>query len=89
MATVRLDGLLREFTPRRTVNVSGRTVGEVLDALEAELPRLRFRLRDESGAVRRFVRVFVDGEEIGTRSGLATRVGADDTIDILHSIQGG
>lgn len=89
MTAVRLDAMLKEFVPRRKLDVDARNVASLLDSLETEYPRLRFKLRDENGAVRRFVRVFVNGEEIHQLDGLATRLARDDTVDILHSIQGG
>jgi sulfur-carrier protein len=89
MASVHLDAMLREFVPRQRVALEAADVGALLDGLETQFPRLRFKLRDESGAVRRFVRVFVNGEEIHQLDGLATRLNRDDTVDILHSIQGG
>lgn len=89
MASVRLDTMLREFVPRLTLSSESGTVGGVLADLEHEFPRLRLRVRDESGQLRKFVKVFVNGEEIRALRGLETRVGPDDHIDVLHSIQGG
>ncbi len=89
MTSVQLDAMLREFVPTRKLQVDAGDVSSLLDALEERFPRLRFKLRDENGAVRQFVRVFVNGEEIHQLDGLATRLGRSDTVDILHSIQGG
>jgi molybdopterin synthase sulfur carrier subunit len=89
MAEVELDGMLREFGVGRHVRSDAGTVEALLSDLESRYPRLRFRLRDESGALRRFVRVFVNGEDVATRGGLGTPLGSDDRVDILHSIQGG
>jgi len=81
--------MLKEFAPKLKLSTEAATVEGLLDDLESRYPRLRFRLRDETGRVRPFVRVFVNGEEIGDLAGLATPLGASDSIDILHSIQGG
>jgi sulfur-carrier protein len=89
MVAVRLDGMLRQFAPQLKVTTQAPSVEAVLDELEAKFPRLRLRLRDEAGEVRRFVNIFVNGEEIKHLSGLATPVTGEDRIDILHSIQGG
>ena len=89
MVAVRLDGMLREFVPQLKVTAQAPSVEGVLDELEAKFPRLRLRLRDETGTVRRFVRIFVNGEEISHLAGLSTPVAGADEIDILHSIQGG
>lgn len=89
MASVKLDGMLRDFVPRLSVEAPAESVQGLLDALEGEFPRLRNRLRDESGAMRPFVRVFVNGEDVRGLEGLQTRLGPKDQVDILHSIQGG
>jgi molybdopterin synthase sulfur carrier subunit len=89
MATVRLDGMLREFAPKLDLSVDAGTLGGVLDDLESKYPRLRWKIRDETGTVRRFVKVFVNGEELPRTREMETRIGPSDHIDILHSIQGG
>ena len=53
MAQVKLDSMLREFVPRLSVDTQAESVGGLLDELEREFPRLRRRLRDESGTVRK------------------------------------
>jgi len=89
MAQVRLDGMLREFVPRLSLDTSAGSVARLLDELEGDYPRLRRRLRDETGAMRPFVRVFVNGEDMRGLDGLKTRLKPKDQVDILHSIQGG
>ena len=89
MAQVRLDGMLREFVPRLSLGTSAGSVARLLDELEGDYPRLRRRLRDETGAMRPFVRVFVNGEDMRGLDGLNTRLKPKDQVDILHSIQGG
>lgn len=86
---VRLDGWLREFGPRRKESVAAESLDGVFDALETRYPRLRFRVRDETGRLRRYVRVFVDGEDVSATTGLSTPVGRAQTVDILHSVAGG
>jgi sulfur-carrier protein len=89
MAQVKLDGMLRQFVPRLSVEAPAQSVEGLLDELEKQFPRLRQRLRDESGAMRPFVRVFVNGEDMRGLDGLKTQLGPKDQVDILHSIQGG
>jgi molybdopterin synthase sulfur carrier subunit len=89
MVAVRLDAMLKEFVPRRTVTTSATTVRAMIEELETNYPRIRWRLRDETGALRRYVKVFVNGDEVDRSTGLSKRLAADDTVDILHSIQGG
>lgn len=89
MIEVHLDSWLREFGPRGSEKVEADSVGGLLDALEGRYPRLKFKLRDETGHLRRYVRVFVDGEDVSGTTGVATSLDGARTIDILHSIAGG
>ena len=89
MVNVRLDRWLREFGAPGSQKVETATVGGLLDALEENYPRLRFKLRDETGRLRRHVRVFVDGEDVSGTTGVATPLGGASTVDIIHSIAGG
>ena len=89
MLDVHLDSWLREFGPRGKERVDADSVEHLFDALEAKYPRLRFRLRDETGTLRRYVRVFVDGEDVSATTGVATPLAGARAVDILHSIAGG
>jgi molybdopterin synthase sulfur carrier subunit len=89
MLEVHLDSWLREFGPRSREQVEADSVEHLLDVLEGRYPRLRFKVRDETGALRRYVRVFVDGEDVSGTTGVGTRLTGARTIDILHSIAGG
>ena len=89
MATVTLDPLLAEFVPKRRLTSDAPNVEDLLSDLERRYPALKFRLRDEAGSIRRFVKVFVNGQELRTLRGPATPLAASDSVDVLHSIQGG
>jgi molybdopterin synthase sulfur carrier subunit len=89
MLDVRLDGWLREFGPRTHESLEADSVEHLLDALEERYPRLKFKLRDESGKLRPFIRVFVDGEDVSANSGVAASLAGVRTVAILHSIAGG
>lgn len=86
---VHLDSWLREFGPHGSERVEAESVSSLLDTLEARYPRLKYKLRDETGKIRRYVRVFVDGEDVSGTTGVATSLHGAKNIDILHSIAGG
>lgn len=86
---VHLDRWLREFGPHGDERLTARTLEELMDSLETKYPALRFKLRDEAGRLRKFVRVFVDGEDVSGSTGLATSLIGARTVDVLHSIAGG
>ncbi len=89
MLAVHLDTWLREFGPRQNEKVKADSVDQLLDVLEQRYPRLRFKIRDETGRLRRYVRVFVDGEDVSGTTGVRTPLSGSETVDILHSIAGG
>ena len=65
------------------------TVCALLDVLAAEHPVFDRRVRDETGALRRHVNVYVDGEEVRRLSGLQTPVPADAEVMVVQSVAGG
>jgi molybdopterin synthase sulfur carrier subunit len=65
------------------------TVTVLLDALAAEHPVFDRRVRDETGALRRHVNVYVDGEEVRRLAGLATPVPAGAEVMVMQSVAGG
>ena len=86
---IHLDSWLREFGPRGREKAEAASVAQLLDVLEARYPRLRFKIRDETGHLRRYVRVFVDGEDVSGTTGVETSLAGASEVDILHSIAGG
>jgi molybdopterin synthase sulfur carrier subunit len=71
------------------IEVEGGTVGEVLDALFDRHGELRDRLSDGDGGLRRFVNVYVDGEDIRFTDGLDTPVEDGREVQILPAVAGG
>jgi molybdopterin converting factor small subunit len=69
----------------RRVAVSGRTVLEVLDALEEQVPGVRDRLIDAGPTIRQHLNVFVDGE----RAGLETPVATASVVHVIPAVSGG
>ncbi|MEH1030353.1 ubiquitin-like small modifier protein 1 [Micromonospora profundi] len=91
MVTVLLPGPLRGEAggaSRLTVDACG-TLRAVLDELATAHPRLARRIRDERGELRRYVNVYVDGEDCRHSGGLATPVGEGAQVQVLPSVAGG
>jgi molybdopterin converting factor small subunit len=61
----------------------------VLDAAVVTRPQLGARIRDETGALRRHVNVFVDGQDVRRVGGLEVLVGSGAVVHILPSVAGG
>jgi molybdopterin synthase sulfur carrier subunit len=71
------------------VQVEGATLADVIEALEAAHPGFRDRLLDESGALRKFVNVFVADDDVRYLDGLGTAVPAGETVSIIPAVAGG
>jgi len=71
------------------VEPEGGTLADLLDALAAEHPMLARRIRDETGQVRRFVNVYVDGDDVRFGEGLQTKVRDGAEVHVLPSVAGG
>ena len=88
--TVSLPNALRARAGnRRTVVATGRTVREIIAALDHDFPGLRFNLCYETGDLRSYVNIFLDRENIRYLDGLDTPVRDGATIHILQSVAGG
>jgi molybdopterin converting factor small subunit len=89
-----LPGVLRELAEgvsELVVPVGGEAtlLRTVLDAAVVTRPQLGTRIRDETGALRRHVNVFVDGQDVRRLGGLDFTVGPGAVIHILPSVAGG
>jgi molybdopterin converting factor small subunit len=71
------------------VEPAGGTLADVLDALAAQHPLLARRIRDETGQVRRFVNIYVDGDDVRFEGGLTTTVRDGAEVQVLPSVAGG
>jgi len=72
-----------------TVEVDGATVGDLLAALEKTYPGIGERLLDAQGNVRRFVNIYVNGEDVRFLQDKATAVKQGDEVSIVPAIAGG
>ena len=88
--TVKIPTQLRTVTggEAETVVDEVTTVGEVLDGLYDRYDGLRERIA-EDGDLRRFVNVYVQGEDIRFLDGLDTAVDDGDEVTILPAVAGG
>jgi sulfur-carrier protein len=86
---VKIPAQLRNLTGNDAeAEVEGESVGQALEALYERYEGLRERIT-EGGELRRFVNVYVGGEDIRFGSGLDTSVSDGDEITILPAVAGG
>ncbi len=88
---IRFYATLRPLVGGRSVQLDGSppTVGAVIDRLIADHPALEERLIDESGQVRRFVAVMLNGRDIRHLEGLETAIPPNSDMDIFPPVAGG
>ncbi len=88
--TVKIPPQLRSATGGEgAAQLDGGTVGEVLGALYERHGELRSRVADDDGALRRFVNVYLDGEDVRFLDGLETAVSDGAELQILPAVAGG
>ena len=87
---VNLPTVLRTHAAgERTVAVDGTTVGEVLGALVAAYPGMTGQVIDDTGALHKFVNVYLNDDDVRYLSGVDTAVGGSDELSILPAVAGG
>ena len=86
---VRIPTILRTYTKdAKAVEGSGSTLGALIADLETKYPGLRDRLVEDS-ALRRFVNVYLNDEDVRFLDGLSTAVKDGDVVTVLPAVAGG
>jgi len=87
---VRVPTPLRKFTQGADeVNAQGSSIKALVDDLEKNYPGIKERICDDNGNVRRFVNVYVNGDDIRFLQNLETALKEGDNISIVPAIAGG
>ncbi|MEJ6720376.1 MoaD/ThiS family protein [uncultured Ilumatobacter sp.] len=87
---VRIPTTMRPITGGdKLVSLEPGSLSEVIAALEAKHPGMGERLLDEDGALRKFVNVFVDDDDVRYLNGLDTAVQDNWTVSIIPAVAGG
>ncbi|HLK11762.1 MAG TPA: ubiquitin-like small modifier protein 1 [Candidatus Binatia bacterium] len=90
MIHVRVPTPLRKLTGGAgAVEAEGATVSALVNDLDRRYPGIKDRICDESGQVRRFVNLFVNGEDIRFLKQLETPLASGDELSIVPAIAGG
>ena len=88
--TIRIPTPLRKLTNNEeTVEVEAATIADAITELESRYPGIKDRLVDETGAVRRFVNVYVNEEDIRFQDNQQTALNDGDEVSIIPAIAGG
>jgi len=90
--SVRIPTILRTYTGGESevsVEPTEDTLAGVIEALEVAAPGIRARVLDDAGALRRFVNVYVDDDDVRFTDGLATPTPPGAKISIIPAVAGG
>jgi len=89
-AKIRIPTPLRKLTnDEELVEVDSATIAEAINELQTRFPGIKERLLDDSGAIRRFVNVYVNEEDIRFLQNQDTALKDGDEISIIPAIAGG
>jgi molybdopterin synthase sulfur carrier subunit len=88
---VKIPTPLRGLTRNQdTVSADGApTLGAAIQVLESAYPGLRERLLDDTGELRRFVNVYINGEDVRFLDGLNSPLKPGDEVSIVPAVAGG
>ena len=87
---VHIPAPLRKLTAgQASVSAAGSTVVEAIDDLEANHPGVREHIFDEAGAIRRFVNIYVNNEDVRFLDGHETALKEGDKVAVLPAVAGG
>ena len=87
---VRIPTILRTYTGGVSeVSAEGSTLGEVLDDLERNHTGIKARVLDETGALRRFVNVYVGNDDVRFLDGLETPTPDGSSVSVIPAVAGG
>jgi molybdopterin synthase sulfur carrier subunit len=90
MANIRIPMPLRKLTnDADIVNADAPTLREALDKLDGEYPGIKERICDEAGEIRRFVNVYVNGEDVRFLDNVNTKLSPNDEVSIVPAVAGG
>ena len=90
MATVRIPSPLRRYTNNQSkVQSGGANITELIEDLDSQYPGVKSRLCDDTGQIKRYVNIFVNGDEIRTLQGSETTVSENDEVSIIPAMAGG
>ncbi len=71
------------------IDVDGGSVLECLEAVEQKFPGFLAQVIDDDGGVQRFVKLFVNGDQLDAAEALRTPVSPEDEVEVLAAIAGG
>ena len=89
-ATVRITTILRTYTGGEAeVTATGATLQEVINDLELQFPGIAARVLDDNGALRRFVNIYINDDDVRFIDSLNSPTADGAQISIIPAVAGG
>jgi molybdopterin synthase sulfur carrier subunit len=90
MAKIRIPTPLRKLTNDvDVVQMDAPTLAAAVEGLEQQYPGIKERICDEAGELRRFVNVYVNGEDVRFLQGMSTPLADGADVSIVPAVAGG
>ena len=87
---ITFHGGLVKITGEKTIEIEGSTLREVISALAAEYgQQFKDRIYDETGKLRRFVNIYINGKDIRFLGHLNSELSEGDRVSIIPAVGGG
>ena len=88
--TVRVPAPLQKLTQNQEeVKASAANIKELIEDLEKNFPGIKERICDDAGKVRKFINIYVNGEDVRFLQQEATPLKEGDEVSIIPAIAGG
>lgn len=88
--TIFIPTPLRKFAGNsEAVEVEAGTVDEILNKVDEQHPGFRARLCHDTGELRRFINIYINGEDVRFLKNLSTPVPEGAEVSIIPAIAGG
>jgi molybdopterin synthase sulfur carrier subunit len=88
--SVRIPTPLRRVTNGADrADVSGTTLDAIISDLDSQFPGIKARLCDDTGSLRNFVNIYLNGEDVRFLEGLGTSISDGDELSIVPAVAGG
>jgi hypothetical protein len=89
MPIVRFTANIQRHVECPSREVSGETLGHVLESYFRDNERARGYVFDDQGRLRQHMAIFIDGQQVQDRRGLTDRVAGDAVVDLVQALSGG
>jgi len=90
MVTIEIPYPLRTYVEGKSeIRLSGSSIGQVLQELTRQYPRLTPHIFNDSGQLRKFILVYLNDEDIRYKGGLEAAVYTESTVKIIPALAGG